>query len=101
MGFIKKLFGGGKPKPYVDRKGLYFYAVCDHCKTAVRIRADKSHDLNNVDGGYAWHKTIVDARCFRPMQAFVLLDREFKVVKKELEGGHFISEAEYKAVNSE
>ena len=52
MGFLKKLFGGGEPKKYVDKQGIYFYVVCDNCGTRVRVRADKQHDLQNTGSGY-------------------------------------------------
>ena len=31
MGFLKNLFGGGEPKPYVDKNGIYFYTVTGSC----------------------------------------------------------------------
>ncbi len=70
---------------------------CDRCGTAVRLRADKQYDLMNEDGGYVWHKTIVDNRCFRPMPTVVTLNAAYEVVNQEIEGGHYISEEEYEA----
>ena len=96
MGFLRRLFGGNKE--YVDKTGLYFYARCDNCGSGVKVRADKQHDLMNEGGGYVWRKTIVDSRCFRRMQADVRLDSGHKVVSSELQGGEFISEAEYEAI---
>ena len=95
MGFLKKLFGGGKPKPYVDKNGLYFYVVCDNCKTAVKVRANKSSDLNRTEDGFSWHKTIVDSKCFRPMHAVVQLDYDYELISEEIENGRFITEAIY------
>ncbi|HFQ94366.1 MAG TPA: hypothetical protein ENK32_10175 [Anaerolineae bacterium] len=101
MGFLQKLFGGGKQEEeYVDKTGLYFYAQCDNCGTAVRVRADKQHDLVNESGGYVWHKTIVDSKCFRRMPTVVHLDRSYNVTAAEIEGGHYITEAEYEAIQS-
>ena len=96
MGLLKKLFGGGEPKPYVDKHGLYFYVVCDNCQTAVKVRADKLRDLNHNEDGYIWHKTIVDSQCFHPMHAVVQLDHDYKVISEEIENGRFITEADYK-----
>ena len=99
MGFLKKLFGGGEQKEYVDKQGIYFYAVCDNCGAKVKVRADKQHDLNRTDNGFVWHKTIVDNRCFRRLQAVVYLDNNYQMTNYELTGGRFISQAEYEAVS--
>lgn len=98
MDFLKRLFGGGE---YEDKQGIYFYAQCDNCGAIVRVRADKQYDLNPTDGGYVWHKTIVDNRCFRPMQATVYLHRNYEVDQAELENGRFVSEAEYQTQQEE
>lgn len=91
MGFLKKLFGTGQSKEYVDTRGLYFYAQCDQCGSRVRVRADKQNDLNRDGDGFVWHKTIVDNRCFRHMPVVVRLDRNYRVRSQEIEGGQFIS----------
>jgi hypothetical protein len=96
MGFLKKLLGGDRPEqPYVDKDGIYLYVQCDRCGTAVRLRADKQYDLVNEEGGFVWHKTIVDNRCFRPMPTVVRFNRDYEVVAEEITGGHYITEAEY------
>ncbi|HID51857.1 MAG TPA: hypothetical protein EYP41_07470, partial [Anaerolineae bacterium] len=98
MGFLQKLFGGGnQEKEYVDKTGLYFYVQCDNCGTAVRVRADKQHDLLSESGGYVWHKTIVDSKCFRRIPVVVYLDRSYQMTSAEIEGGHFITEEAYNA----
>lgn len=104
MGFLKRLFGGGGQQPsgqYVDKQGIYFYVQCDHCGSVVRLRADKQHDLQNNDGSFTWHKTIVDSRCFRRMQTVVQLNSSYEMVSAELEGGKYISEADYKRILAE
>jgi len=101
MGFLQKLFGGEKrEKKYVDKTGLYFYVQCDNCGAAVRVRADKQHDLLREDAGYVWHKTIVDSKCFRRMPTVVRMDRNYEVTTAEIEGGRYITEAEYEAIQS-
>ncbi len=100
MGFLKRLFGGDKDNEesgYVDKRGVYFYVQCDKCGTCVRLRADKDHDLMREDGGFSWHKTIVDNRCFRPMPTVVVLNSKYEVSNSEISGGKYISEAEYNA----
>lgn len=99
MGFFKRLFGGEEKKSddYVDKQGVYFYVQCDNCGAVVRVRADKQYDLINEGGGYVWHKTIVDSRCFRPMPTIVRLNGDYEMVSHDIQGGHYISRAEYEA----
>lgn len=98
MGFLKRLFGGEKKEQgYVDKQGIYFYVRCNNCGTIVRLRADKQYDLQKEGGGYVWHKTIVDNRCFRPMQTVVYLDKNYEVTSEEIQGGEYVTEAEYNA----
>ncbi len=100
MGFWQKLFGS-KEKPYVDETGIYFYARCDHCGTIVRVRANRQSNLSRNNGGFVWHKTIVDNRCFRRMQAVVHFDGRYAITSTELSGGVFVTEEEYKAQRGE
>jgi hypothetical protein len=100
MGFLKKLFGGGEPKKHVDKQGIYFYVECANCGSRVRVRADKQHDLQNMEGSYEWHKTIVDSRCFRRIQTVVQLDANYQMVSHEITGGRFMTEDEYLAAEA-
>lgn len=101
MGFLKKLFGGEKKeKPYVDKTGIYFYVQVDGVDSRVRVRADKQHDLMRVDNSYVWHKTIVDSKFFRRMQAEVHFDGSYKVTHADLQGGTFITQEEYEAAEA-
>jgi len=97
MGFLKKLFGGGEKKeqPYVDKTGIYFYVQVDGVDSRVRVRADKQHDLSRTDNGFIWHKTIVDSKYFRRMQAVVYFDGNYNVTNSALQGGTFITQPEY------
>lgn len=103
MGFLKKLFGGGQgndqpAKVHTDTQGVYFYVQCDRCGAPVRLRADKQYDLINEDGGYVWHKTVVDSRCFQRMPTVVYLNKAFEMVGHEISGGHYITPEEYEAL---
>lgn len=100
MGFLKKLLGdnttGSRPaKGSADPQGVYFYVQCERCGTPVRLRADKQYDLVNEGGGYVWHKTIVDNRCFRPMPTVVFLNAAYEMVSHEISGGRYITPEEY------
>jgi hypothetical protein len=68
---------------------------CDNCGTIVKLRADKEYDLERVDGGYEWHKTVVDSRCFRRMPTTVMLNADFEIVEAEISGGRYVTEADY------
>jgi hypothetical protein len=61
------------------------------------LRADKEYDLIPQDGGYVWHKTIVDNRCFRPMPTVVSLDGSFQVTAADISGGRYVTREEYEA----
>ena len=100
MGFLRKLFGGGEPKKYVDTQGVYFYVQCDNCGSRVKVRADKQHDLQNTGSGYEWHKTVVDSRCFRRIRTVVQLDGNFQMTSHEISGGRFMTEAEYQVAEA-
>jgi DNA-directed RNA polymerase subunit RPC12/RpoP len=95
MGILRRLFGGRGERPYVDKTGLYFYVQCEHCGSKVKLRADKQHDLNQREGGFVWHKTVVDPRCFKHIPVVVTMDQNYQVINLEIEGGRFISEDEY------
>jgi hypothetical protein len=97
MNLIKRMFGGKGEKEYVDKYGLYFYVQCDNCGSKVQVRADRQHDLNRTDGGFVWHKTIVDSHCFRQIPVVVHLDAQYRVTEQEIDGGRFISQLEYEA----
>lgn len=101
MGFLKRLFGGGGDSgEYVDKTGIYFYVQVDGRDSRVRVRADKQHDLMRTDNGYVWHKTIVDSKYFKRMQAMVYFDRNHNVTSSELDGGTFISKEQYEAAEA-
>jgi len=95
MGFLRNLFGGKKSEEYVDTRGIYFYVRCNNCGTIVRLRADKQYDLENTGGGYVWHKTIVDNKCFRQIPAVVTLNGSYAVENTDIQGGQFVTQADY------
>lgn len=103
MGFLKKLFGGGgdkKSDAYVDKNGIYFYVQVDNLDSRVKVRADRVHDLMQTESGYVWHKTIVDSKYFKRMKAVVHFDQNYTVTDAQLDGGAFITEAEYEAAET-
>ena len=96
MNLIKRLFGSGSPKPYVDENGIYVYVHNTRCDSYVRLRIDRRHDLNRTDDGFVWHKTIVDAKCFNQMRAVITFDAKYNVVKREISSpGAFVDQDTY------
>jgi hypothetical protein len=101
MGFLKKLSqllsspGGSAPDPY----GIHFYVKCDHCGDVVHVRADRRNDLTRTyegEGTFLWKKEIIDGRCFRLMQAEVVFDARYNPLSQEINGGHFVTEEEFR-----
>jgi hypothetical protein len=100
MGFLKRIFGSVFSSPASqsrDSDGFFLYVKCSRCGKNLRLRINKQYDLNRTDAGYVWNKTIVDNRCFRPMETEVHFDRSYRPVRMEIEGGEFISETEYES----
>jgi len=97
MGFLKKLFGGGSGSSSgsSDKDGFFVYVQCDQCQQKVRLRIIKGHDLNYSEDGYVWHKTIVDSRCFQQIPTVVHFDRNLNMISQDIDGGHFITKAEF------
>jgi hypothetical protein len=100
MGFLKKLFGGDQSGSAgdADPDGFFLYVRCDNCGKGVRLRVDRKHDLNLADGGYVWHKTVVDSKCFRPIPTVVHFDGNYNVTHSDIEGGQYISKEEYESL---
>lgn len=98
MGFLRRLFGKSETAEQTDQGGIFVYVVCDRCGDRLRLRIDRQYDLNRLDeGGYVWHKTLVDGKCYRPMPTVVKFDRNYQLVSAEIEGGHYISREAYEA----
>jgi hypothetical protein len=105
MGFLKRLFGGGEREP--QDHAIHLYVRCGKCGTPVHVRIDPRNDLmpeysESDDAiGYKLVKEIMDARCFRLMRAEIDYDRARRETGRAIEGGAFISRAEYEALKAE
>jgi hypothetical protein len=99
MSFLRKLFGSEDPEKSTssDPEGFFVYVACDHCGAKVRLRIHKQYDLVPTGDGYEWHKTIVDSRCFRQIPTVAHFDNRNNLVTADIQGGRFISKAEYDA----
>ncbi|MBN2004727.1 MAG: hypothetical protein JXA21_15325 [Anaerolineae bacterium] len=83
-----------------DPDGIYLYVQCDHCGGAVRVRADKLHDLQHdyESGGFILRKEIMDGKCFRLIYATLQFDAAYHIVGQTIEGGKLITWEEYHAL---
>jgi hypothetical protein len=105
MGFLRKLkdalLGSGSTGSG-DPDGIYLYVKCDKCQSTLRIRVDKRHDLQRDydTGEYVLNKEMMDSSCFNLMQATIRFDSSYHIVDQEIEGGEFITEEAYRAVQS-
>jgi hypothetical protein len=99
MGFIKKLFGGSESRKSsaVSGQGLFLFVQCDRCGDKVRLFIHREHELNRTEGGYIWHKTIIDSKCFQPITTVVNFDNSYNISQSEIDGGHYISQEEFES----
>jgi hypothetical protein len=77
---------------------VYIYVECGRCKSRVRVRLDKRHDLSRgEEGGYFVRKEIMDSKCFRLMTAEIAFDGTYRIQSQEVQGGRFITRQEFEA----
>ncbi len=89
MGFFKKLFSR-EPEKYVDKRGMYYYVDCHKCHKVMRVRIDKTYDLNREDNGFSWRKTLVCDKCFNKMETDMMFDGKYNVRSQDITGGKYV-----------
>ena len=103
MSFFKKVasFLSSTPR---DMETLGLYVRCDKCGEAIGTHIHLRHDLSPVygEGGqggtYFLRKTLMGSkRCFQPIEVELTFDANRKVIAREITGGQFITEEEYRA----
>jgi hypothetical protein len=105
MGFLKKIMGrlfGSSEGEVRDSQGIYLYVKCSRCGAPLKIRADRTHDLQRDydTGEYILQKEMMDGSCFSLMQATVRFDPAYRVVDRQIEGGEFIDWEEYQKLTA-
>lgn len=103
MGFLRRIFGGGQG-PAAD-SGLHLYVQCKRCTGVVHVRVDLNNDLSEDEGetgaeGYTLLKEVMDDRCFRIMRAELHFDSRRNETSRAIDGGRFISEAEWEELRA-
>jgi hypothetical protein len=105
MDFFRRLFGGKNSAP--PDNALHLYVRCGRCGAPVHVRIHLFNDLaveyddsENVSG-YTLRKELMDARCFRLMYASLSFDRNRRELERSVEGGTFITQAEFEQLERE
>ena len=83
--------------------GMYLYVRCGRCGDVVRVRVNMANELqqefsdNGGISGYSLHKTVVDSKCFRPIELSMTFDGRRRELSREVEGGEIVTREEYVA----
>ncbi|HSW50955.1 MAG TPA: hypothetical protein VLH09_12305 [Bryobacteraceae bacterium] len=99
MGLLDKLSSmfGGKGAGGAD-DAIHIHVECERCKAKVQVRLDRRHDISlREDGGYYVRKEIMDSKCFRLMTAEITFDNAYRIRSQEVQGGRFLTQAEFEA----
>jgi len=99
MGFLEKLASlfGSKSAGGGD-DAIHIYVECERCKSKVHVRLDRRHDISlREGGGYYVRKEIMDSKCFRLMAAEVTFDSAYRIQSQKVQGGRFLTQAEFEA----
>jgi hypothetical protein len=103
MSFLKKIASALSPKDAGEGEALRVYVRCDKCGETIKTRIDLSHDLTpnySAEGrvtDYVVRKVLIGSqRCFEPIEVKLTFDSQRRVSSREINGGQFISEEEYK-----
>ena len=93
LGKLASLFGG---QGGTSDDAIHIYVECERCKAKVHVRLDRRHDISvREEGGYYVRKEIMDSKCFRLMAAEITLDGAYRIQKQEVQGGRFLTQAEF------
>ena len=95
LGKLTSLFGG---QGGTGDGAIHIYVECERCKAKVHVRLDRRHDISvREDGGFYVRKEIMDSKCFRLMAAEITLDSTYRIQSQEVQGGRFLTQAEFEA----
>jgi hypothetical protein len=105
MRWLTRLFG--RRSDQSTDTALWIYVRCRRCGEAIRVRADRRYDLASemLDPGetgpaYTMHKDIVGERCFQLIAVTLGFDRRQQIVDRQITGGDFLTEEEYRTATS-
>ena len=106
MSFLKKLQNLFSAPSAGDKRSLWLYAQCEKCGEILRGRVDMYNDLSiQFDGGattYFTRKVLIGSqRCYRPIEIELTFDKGRQLVNREIKGGKFVTEEDYRAAHAE
>ena len=80
----------------------WVYVQCNRCNEKLRTHVNLNNDLSirygesDSDDTYFTRKTIIGRNlCFQAIEVELTFDRNRNLIDKQIQGGRFISEAEY------
>lgn len=97
MSFLKKIFSILIPP--VRNEVIWIFIQCNKCSAKVKIRINPKTDLTpDYDAGsgyYRLHKEAMDAKCYSLIHIRMQLDRNYRIISQDIDGGKFINPEEY------
>jgi hypothetical protein len=78
---------------------LTYYVRGARCGAITRVRVNRANDLSRDDDGISFivRKGVVDDVCFGRVEFTIRFDSSYRETSREIEGGVFVSEADYRA----
>ena len=104
MNILKKLGRILASPPPSTERALYLYIQCERCGEKLQARVDMWNELTpeygeKGDDAASFHcrKVLVgENKCFQPIELKLRFDKKHKLVGKQIQGGKYIEEAEYR-----
>jgi len=105
MGFWERLLGFLTKGQGVEDPMVYWvYARCEKCGEPLRVRVNLRNDLSAQFGEgregttYFCRKVIVGSgKCYNSVEVRLAFDARRNLVKREIEGGAFLTAEEYES----
>ena len=102
MNLLGRLINRIRAAGDIDSSDYWVYVKCDQCGEKLRTRVNLYNDLSiqysETEGSntYFCRKTIIGSeRCFFPIEIELTFDQQRNLVDRTIQGGQFISEAEF------
>lgn len=102
MNLLRKLIDQIRAASVDDSSAYWVYVKCDQCGEKLRTRVNLYNDLSihysATDGSntYFCRKAIIGSElCFFPIEIELTFDHQRNLVDSKIQGGQFISEAEF------
>jgi len=95
--WLKNLF----KSPHSSRD-YWLYVKCNHCGEIIKARIDLYNHLSVQYGEqhtYYCRKVIIGGEgCYKPIEVEMTFDNSRKLLNREIDGGEFVSEDEYRGL---